>query len=890
MSSSTVESYSPATTAVSAAPTSSLVVYSAALLSGTAALIYELIWSKMLALTFGSTTLSTSAVVAGFMGGMGIGAWGYHFIAQRDKVKRAHPLAVYGYLEVGIAITTALVTMTMYGLPELFVGWAAVVDSDLVLSISRFAFVFVLLLVPAALMGATFPALCTVMIDSARGVDRHLGFIYGLNTVGAACGALVAGVVLVDSMGLKSAVSVANVINLVVGMGCLLSARGRRDQTHATDDHEQTAIATAMPRLLTAVILFVSGFATLAYEIMGLRALRYLGGNSTYARTVVFVVFLLGLGLGALLLRPIARRGRAEADLAASQIGIAALALVAVTLLTTINSPPEAMRSYIDPIRENVSIFAGAYGNVGWMGRLTINGLLALVLLLPATLLMGLSFPLASRLFLGDVRLLGRRVGGAYLLSNLGSISGAILAGTWLLPTFGTLGGSKLVATLNLALGLLTVIWVARAGQRATLGTWTIVATGIAATIGLGIALPAQMPLRGEPGAYDRADVVFTLEGDLSTVHVLVDPVRPSKRAVAIDGSVIGATETFSKGLHAKQQVLAHLPLAIDRRLRRSLNIGLGSGSTLEALARYPTIEVLDCVEINQGVVDAAREYFPEGAVLDDPRVRLHVEDAVHYLLGSATEYDVIISDGKQNPMFPGNASILCEEFYDYALKRLSDEGLFVQWMPVSTLSSELAIVLRTFVTSFPQVAVFFFPDNDVLMVGARQPLAGRPHLDAATFEGADGPASLAWFRIDRPEQLLAYCLADGPQLATQLGPAPVATWDHNVIEFTTIKASRPALDRAAAENVLLFQAASMQPRGDRPWLANDVNPATRRSTELIQEAYASVVRETRDDYLVAFELARQAVETDPENRAAELTLERMELVLKSQQIPVPEH
>jgi len=275
-------------------------LYSFAVFSGIAALIYEVSWAKMLALTFGRSTLAVTAVVGGFMVGMGIGAWLYH----KAQGRRIDAIKLYATLEVGIALVTALLTPVFAALPEFFAATASVVPAGLVMDIFRTMFVVAILIVPAALMGATFPALCTVLIRSRAGVSRHLGPIYGMNTVGAAMGAMIAGFILMEWVGLQGSVRIANGINLTVGLlAWLLSTRTTSRPLHEVTalSDEEAVLPTELPTRVTGVALFVSGFATLAYEIVWFRALRYLFGISSYALTVMLVVFLIGLGIGGVL-------------------------------------------------------------------------------------------------------------------------------------------------------------------------------------------------------------------------------------------------------------------------------------------------------------------------------------------------------------------------------------------------------------------------------------------------------------------------------------------------------------------------------------------------------------------------------------------------------------
>jgi MFS family permease len=300
--------------------------YLLSFLSGVAALTYEITWARMLALSLGSTTLSAGAVVAGFMGGMGLGAWLFHRVLERG----ARPLLLYGLLEIGIALTTAALTAGLYALPRGLALLARTVGSGPPATLVGLLLAMGLVALPAILIGATFPALCAVLIRSAHGVDRHLGLIYGVNTVGAAAGALLAGLFLMERFGLQRSVTIANGLNVAVGFAALLLLRTALGHAGGPARRAETGIPTRLPFRLTGAVLLLSGFSTLAYEIIWFRALRYLFGHSTYALIMVLVIFLLGLGLGALLLPAALRRVKAETALAGCQFGIALFGLLAM--------------------------------------------------------------------------------------------------------------------------------------------------------------------------------------------------------------------------------------------------------------------------------------------------------------------------------------------------------------------------------------------------------------------------------------------------------------------------------------------------------------------------------------------------------------------------------
>ena len=236
--------------------------YALAFLSGLAALVYEVTWAKMLALTFGSTTLAAAAVVAGFLGGMGLGAALYHRLPGHDR----RPLCVYAVLELAIAASAALFSAVVYALPERFAALAAGIESEAALAAVRMALVVAMLALPAFLMGATFPALCRGLIEGASGVDRRLGWIYGINTLGAATGALVAGLVLIERLGLRGSSLVAIAVNVAVAFGALALERRLvpvEPSASPAPAPGDDAIPTPLPRAVTGLVLFLSGFCTL---------------------------------------------------------------------------------------------------------------------------------------------------------------------------------------------------------------------------------------------------------------------------------------------------------------------------------------------------------------------------------------------------------------------------------------------------------------------------------------------------------------------------------------------------------------------------------------------------------------------------------------------------
>lgn len=810
--------------------------YLLAVLSGAAALVYQVAWVKMLALTFGSTTGAAAAVIGGFMAGMGIGARTYEHLHRRFS----NAFGLYGIIELGIVGSTAFVTMSLYALPEVYAAVAGSLADSSALTAVRFVTVFAVLIVPSALMGATYPALCAALINSSAGLRRHLGPIYGLNTLGAAIGALVAGFFLIEIWGNRAAVWIANGGNLVCAAGAVYLAHCTKKirlksipirENTGEPQTEQIRRPSPLPSWVIVLVLVGSGFATMAYEIFWFRAIKYVVGNSTYAMSLVLTIFLVGLGFGGLLHRRLSRRPAPEIDMGWVQLGIALLATAAIGLVTWVLADPE--------LAKNFSIFSRDLLHQPWYESLTRSSLVSIVMLLPPTVFMGLAFPLGTALYVRRIAHLDKRVGTAYLLANIGSIAGVVTGVVVLLPHFGIMGATKLVILLNLALAVVVIVAMRRsAGWRRLVGF----AVGVISCLTLSWALPADLAFRGEFEQKDSSRLLFWQEDDISTVKVVYNP-HSAARVMTIDGFVIGSNLAFGYGVAFKQFMLAHLPMLLHPEATRTLNIGLGSASTMDAISAYKQVRSLECVEISPAVIEGAR-FFKAGAVLDDPRTHVYVADAVHHLLTDTTMYDLIISDGKQNPQFAGNAAILSHEMYTYARDRLAPDGLFVQWISMGLAPRAFRIVLRTFADVFPEVNVFQYSPILMVMIGSNEPLR-YPALDSnETFAVSRAFDDLIRFDIDHPYQVLAGRVAGKAGLLRVLGAGEINSWDHPLLEFVPYKEHNPGetgLNQPYQNLKLLLAAAAAERDVDRPPVPAALAPYV-ASSEAIREGYLAVL------------------------------------------------
>ncbi|GAB4325860.1 MAG: fused MFS/spermidine synthase [Candidatus Zixiibacteriota bacterium] len=846
----------------------SAALYALAFLSGIAALLYQVVWVHMLTLTFGSTTAGAGVAIASFMAGLGLGARAYELL----RLRVANALRLYAGIEFGIAVLAVVVSAGLYRLPTVYAELAQFIDGTLALTVVRLSLSFGSLLLPSFLIGATFPALCTAVIRTRSGVPRHLGGLYGINTLGAAVGTVLAGFVLVEQLGNLSTVGVAAAINGGVGLIALLLSR--RTAGPSAPGPFGTPYGTSVTRFAPghiAAALAVSGFTTMSFEIVWMRGLKYLIGNSTYAMSLVLAVFLVGLALGGLLYRPLVRRLTSDAILTVSLVVSSALALAGVAGLALVLSHESLAGAF--------SIFSPDVRFLPWPQRLLLTSSISIFLMLPATVAMGIIFPVASSLLIDRIEVLGRKVGSAYFYSTLGSIAGILLAALVIVPQLGVTGGTRLIALLSLITGIVLAIRL----RPAAVSSRSLLAGGVVTAVALIAVLPSPMPFAGEQEEGSDRRVIFWEEGEQSTVKV-IERGSDGARAMTVDGYLIGVSADWRREAAYKQIILAHLPMALRPNAGRTLNIGLGSATTLASLSRYPTIRTLDCVEISESVVAGAHT-FDDGRVLDDPRAHVIVDDAVHYLRRTDARYDVIISDGKQNPQFPGNATLLAREFYELSLARMTHDGVFVQWIPANLPVSAFRMVLKTFVESFPHSVACYFPPSCIILAGSRQSLDDYDTGDGGIVElPAWARAELEPYHIDSRELLLASRVCSGHSLLPALEDAGINTWDHPSLEFIPYKEWEAGKNLLYSyENIGLLVVTGIAEAQSGMTIPSDLRPAF-VSSSIMRVGFVELMRTLTPDSLRPY--CERALAINPADSVASAALHNIPDGLAALMIP----
>lgn len=739
-----------------------LLVLSLFLVSGAAGLLYQVVWTRLLTLTFGCTVYAVSAVLTAFMGGLGLGSWALSRVADRT----ARPLRLYGLLEIGVGVYAAFFPLLLGLVTMAYTGAYRTWGLGFVpLSLLKFGLALLLLLTPTVLMGGTLPVLSAHFVRSVRGATRSVAYLYAINTAGAVAGTLLAGFLLVPALGLKASLYLAVGLNLLVGLTVL--ALERRSEAAAEPEPAQSGSGALagppsarpgaapsphprgdLPRPLDVPIalgiMFFAGLLALAFEVVWTRSLMLYMGTTNYSFSTMLSAVLCGIAVGSMVVGLLADRIRRPLlllALAEAGIGVSALAVLPLlgVVARALDSPGLAALPW------------GAY-------NLAKFGLCFALFLLPTTL-MGAAFPIAAQVALRDVRRIGRTVGKVYSVNTLGGIFGSALGGFVLIPHLGPGVSFLVLAAGYILLGLTALLLSGRPRWRlAALVPATVL---IAALVFQGdlIRFPRKVMLE----KIARSGEILA-EGDGLEAHVAVNQNGFGFRQLWVNGDVVAR----STGSVSGHNMLSHLPMLLARENRKAVVIALGTGISAGTVSLYEP-ETLDVVEISELVLDHVHLFSHDNYDLArNPRVRFVIDDGRNFVQVTGQDYDVVAAE-PLHPWKAGVANLYTKEYYELCRGLLRDGGIVVQWIPLYGLSDQDARDLTaTFCAVFPETSYWLF-GLDAVLLGHTEPFAVdlpllRDRMSAKAVEAdldkvnVRGQLDLLHHLVMGPKELPAYC------------------------------------------------------------------------------------------------------------------------------------
>ena len=687
-----------------------MILFGLFFLSGAAALIYQTAWHRLLGLFAGADTIAASLVVGAFLLGLGIGSLAAGLYA--DRLSRRAALLAFAICEVGIAVFAVLSPWLYYDV--IYRGLLPLAESRGVI----FAVVFAGLLWPTFLMGCSLPFLSKAIVSQIAGSAQLIGWLYGLNTLGAGIGAFFGGWYLIGTVGFDKAVYFGALINLVVAGGGLLLARGLDMDTNRTATKASISDTADGVVWRWSLLVFISGFLIVALQIVWYRLIGVLLQSNGYSFSLVLTVFLLGDAAGLLVGARVIDRIADPRRFFFLMQGIAtALALAGAWFVY---------------LGIGVGLLPATFVDHDIMGPNTANPALILLLLaivvLPASFIMGFSFPVVQKAVQRDLDRLGSRVGLVQLANIVGNSTGSLVAGLLLLDLAGTAGTLKLLVAIGLAFAVLQF-----AGPRAT--RWAY--------------LPAAVLVAGLlffPGG----EAFWRRLHGLTNEKAIVAEDKTGLSLLKMSGRDEGRLyiQGHSQSRLPFDTVHAYLgaigPLTHDAP-KHVLVIGSGTGGTPYAAGLNPATGTVKVIEIVAPVIETLKTYTAAGGksgvdeLLSGKRFNVTVADGRHSLALDPVRYDVIEADAIL-PKTALSGLLNSREFFEQVRTKLAPGGIYVQWAPTERS-------VETFRSVFPYVTMIH-----PAMLGSDRPIPYSREKIAALLARPDVSVHLATARIDTAE------------------------------------------------------------------------------------------------------------------------------------------
>lgn len=752
-----------------------------ATLSGFAGLGYEIVWTRMLAVSLGHELVAVLGVISALFGGLALGS----LLLGRAIAGSRRPAAWYAGLELVIG-AWALVLIVATPLFGDLVPTLVPVDASALRQWSvAFALPFVLLLPATLAMGATLPALEAVLAPRLAS-GAAVGHVYAANTLGAVAGTLATAFLIIPALGLSATLVLCAVLNAVCAAAMLAVARNKASAPAARPIRAPAIRSASLPVLAP---LFLTGLLGIGYEVLTVRVLSQILENTIYTFAVLLACYLTGTALGAALY---ARRRSVHGEPGEGVVGL----LVTITALACLAGA--ALLGTSGQILATLK----ALLPVTVAGRLSAELAIAAMAFLPPTMAMGALFTaLAQR---ASDRLGG--VGPGLAANTLGAALAPMLFGPVLLPLMGA----------KYAFALLAAAYVLALPLR---GRTTLAGGGLTLAATLALVL-APISLR-----FVQVPEGGALEWHRDGVMAAVSVVRNSAgdRHLQVNNHFRMGGSASMRSDHRQ----AHIPLLLHPNPRTALFLGLGTGATLSAAGDHPGLKV-EGVELVPEVVESF-PYFERTPprLAGNPDIRIHVADARRFVRAGTSPYDVIVAD-LYHPSVDGSGALYAREHFAAIRDRLAPDGLFCQWLPLHQLDIEtLKVIVHTFLDVFPDttawLAQFSVETPLVALVGRRAPAAYPADWAERRVRDRALATGLKAVDLDGGFALFGLHLAGPAELAAFAGNAPLNTDDRPVVTAAAPGTAYAASERPADRLVALLQSLHPVPET----LLASADPAT---------------------------------------------------------------
>jgi spermidine synthase len=648
-------------------------------LSGFCSLVYQVVWLRLSMASFGVTTPIVSIVVSVFMAGLAIGSWAAGRLTGVGALRYSRwNLRLYGLVECLISTSVFMVPAGLVGGRRLIAGWNVAHWGSVGYNVASLLAIAAVMLPFCIAMGSTFPfALAALRLEPSTDGARRFSGLYAANVAGATLGSLAAAFVMIESLGFRGSLTLTAGLNVLLGAGALalslrrISAAGPKAEPQVVAAQELAPAPQHGQPVLW--LLFGTGIASLAMEIVWSRQYTPFLGNLVYSFATIVATYLAATYVGTFLYRHTRRAGRPHWAGRGVWYVLIALSLLPSVCVDPRLPVPDSVFGAVLRVALGVGPFCAALG-----------------FLTPS---------LIDHFSGGDPQ----RAGSAYAVNTVGCILGPLLASFVLLPLL-----PERWTIVGLALALLALVTCTQ--QRAATSRPVIARYWLPVSIATACGLTGFVVRSSD----DFLPSCIVLRDNTATVTAVG---KDRRKELLVNG--IGTTT-----LTPITKMMAHMPLALRQQpSRNALVICFGMGTSFRSACSWGLN--VTAVELVPSVPALFGFYHPDGpALLKLPQAHIVIDDGRRFLEWSRERYDLILIDPTPPPEAAGSSLLYSVEFYQAAEAHLRSGGIVQQWIPHNVDSYTALAFIHAFAQSFPHLRFFTaLKGNGLHMLGSEQPI-----------------------------------------------------------------------------------------------------------------------------------------------------------------------
>ncbi len=660
--------------------------------------MYQVIWQRLAAFSLGSDAGAAAVVAAAFMTGLGSGSLTGALLGKKFNQKNC-VIALF-LLEMGIAV------LGLLSLPLLYQYFYRQLSGTISFQILG-PIVFAVLTLPAFFMGVGFPLLTKVAVTNSEDAATKISILYAVNTFGAALGALLGGLVLMRHWGLDVATSITAVLNLVAALTILPSLKTIKkadaDSLQQNETQKELLLTNAPAEATLEAITFaqkafasqqsfrawcllylLSGFVNLGLELIWFRLLGIMVKANTFSFSWLLFFYLSGLAAGALFAATKLRKATGQSFLIL-QLALTAYTVIFLSVIYR-EAQPGASLTWLyeyfgayNPLDLKSYGLEALFSPEGDLFRALYLGL-GLLLVVPPTFMMGVSFYCLQNSVQNDINMVSRKVGILQMCNILGGTIALLFLGLWGLKYLGTFNSLMILCAVNQIFLPVFFFIEYKKNQTSEMKYRCITRCLLFATLSI-------LPCMALPSAQVMWNVLhgskssFAYEEDHTGIAA-VQSAYDDKYFVFVNGE--GHSEIPFGSYHSQ---VGLVPLFLHDNPEDIAIIGLGSGDTCYSASSHRKTKSITCIEIIEAELKLLKKhaektnYEPLKVLFSDPRIKFVPGDGRRYIRGSGQKFDIIQADALR-PFTSRAGMLYSQEYFRGMKKSLKPGGFLVTWLP----------------------------------------------------------------------------------------------------------------------------------------------------------------------------------------------------------------